>query len=184
MPILVGETAKRRPLRPSGLAAVFLLAMLLSVSCMSEPVDRVTVIDADELSALLAEHEGRLVLVNFWATWCRPCLKEIPALMELAQEYASRGFTLVPVSLDDPFQLESMLLPFLNEFFPDFKTYARSDRDMDTIVSVIDPAWNQVLPTSYLLDQRGRVVAKIQGGHTRSHFVAQILPWLESSESG
>ncbi len=167
----------------NSLATIFLLAFLTDMSVATAPAERVTVIDADDLSALLDERKGQLVLVNFWATWCRPCLKEIPVLMYLAEEYASRGFSLVPVSLDDPDQFSSVLLPFLDEFFPDFQTYASSDRDMDTTVSVIDPAWNQVLPTSYLLDRQGRVVAKIQGGRTRAQFVKKILPSLDADDA-
>ena len=97
--------------------------------------------------------EGRVVLVNFWATWCRPCLKELPELLALEKKYAAQGFELLAVSLDEPADQETVVRPFLAKWFPGLRTLIRRSPDMDSMVSVVDPAWNEVLPTSYLLDR-------------------------------
>ena len=140
---------------------------------------RIQPIDARQLGEVLRAEKGQVVLVNFWATWCRPCLKEIPELTELAHDLEDRGFTLVPVSLDDPGDLQTMVIPFLNKWFPEFRTYTRLEPHMDSMVSVVDPAWNEILPTSYLLDRDGNLVATIQGGQSGGDFAAVILPELD-----
>lgn len=131
-----------------------------------------------DLRAELESRKGRVVLVNFWATWCRPCLKELPALLALEQEYASWGFDLLAVSLDDPADADPVVRPFLAKWFPSLRTLIRSSPDMDSMVSVLDPAWNEVLPTSYVVDRSGRVVAQLQGGKSAAQFEAAILPLL------
>jgi thiol-disulfide isomerase/thioredoxin len=139
---------------------------------------RLISVSSTELTEVLAEQTGKVVLVNFWASWCSPCLKEIPALVELAQRYGDSGFELVPVSLDDPGDIDVVVVPFLNRWFPDFTSYARLDLDMDTVVSVVDSAWNEVLPSSYVIDRNGNVVEQIQGGKAIDVFEAAIIPLL------
>jgi len=140
--------------------------------------DRITRIDATEFRADLEGREGKVVLVNFWATWCRPCLEEIPALMELERALGEQGFELVAVSLDDPFGSEALLEPFLDKWFPDFVTYLSMENDMDSMVSVVDPYWNEVLPTSYVIGRDGSMAERIQGGSTAEEFSAVIRPLL------
>ncbi len=118
------------------------------------------------------------MLVNFWATWCRPCLDEIPDLQSLEAEFGARGFELVAVSLDDAESLEDTVAPFLEKWFPTFSTYLSTETEMDSIVSVIDPAWNEVLPTSYVLGRDGEIAARIQGGSSAAEFAESIKPEL------
>ena len=160
-----------------------LLGLLLLVPQTGFPVElegkgRLIPVSSTQLAEVLAEKTGKVVLVNFWASWCTPCLKEIPTLVELAERYRDRGFELVPVSLDDPGDINVIVVPFLNRWFPDFTSYTRVDMDMDTVVSVVDPAWNEILPTSYVIDRDGSVVEQMQGGMTIDEFEAAILPLL------
>jgi thiol-disulfide isomerase/thioredoxin len=55
-----------------------------------------------QIKAALASHKGRVVVLHLWATWCLPCLEELPLLAKLARDASSRGVDLLPVSLDDP----------------------------------------------------------------------------------
>ena len=67
---------------------------------------------------------------------------------------------------------------FLVRWFPELRTLIRRSPDMDSMVSVVDPAWNEVLPTSYLLDRTGRVRARFQGEKSAADFAAVIGPLL------
>ena len=160
-----------------------LLAAVVGLSCWAAAPaaadDRLQPVGAGEFRAILAQHRGQVVLVNFWATWCRPCLREIPALMSLESRLADRGFALVPVSLDDPDSLDSVVLPFMEKWFPRFRSYASLERDMDAMVSVVDRAWNEILPTSYLLDRDGTVAKRLQGGKSEAEFEAEVLALLD-----
>ncbi len=155
-----------------GLVLVFSLIWLCIASAAA--ADRLQPLDASGLQEVLDAERGNVVLVNFWATWCRPCLKEIPDLISLEQVHADAGFRLVAISLDDAASLETVVEPFMQQWFPDFESYASLESQMDAIVSVIDPAWNEVLPTSYLLDRDGGLAEILQGGKSREEFGAAI----------
>ena len=161
------------------LAATGLAVAVLARAETAAPSERLTPVGIEELAALLEAHRGQVVLVNFWATWCRPCLKEIPELTALEARLGVRGFVLLPVSLDEPADREAVVRPFLDKWFPGFRSYIRTTPDMDSLVSVVDRAWNEVLPTSYVLDREGRVVARLQGGKPAAEFEAAIGPLLD-----
>jgi len=154
------------------------LVCLFLLSGLAPAAERIKPIDAEALEAELADRQGRVVLVNFWATWCRPCLEEIPALLDLQSELGDQGFDLVAVSLDEPADLEMSIEPFLDKWFPDFTTFISMETDMDGIVRVVDPYWNEVLPTSYVIGRDGSVAERIQGGSTAAQFAAAIQPLL------
>lgn len=135
----------------------------------------VEALDPEGFAEILAAEQGKVVLINFWATWCRPCLKEIPDLLDLEERYRERGFRLIAVSLDEP---GDRILSFVEKWFPALHSYQRTTHDMDEMVSVVDPAWNELFPTSYVLDRKGSVQARIQGGKSAAEFVAAIEPWL------
>lgn len=153
-------------------------AVLLLIAAPDLPAQDITQIDADGLAGELESMKGRVVLVNFWATWCRPCLEEIPDLMKLESELDEQGFELVAVSLDELSTLETTVLPFMEKWFPDFSSHISVEREMDAMVSVIDPAWNEVLPTSYVIGRNGSVLSRSQGGNSADEFRAMILPAL------
>jgi thiol-disulfide isomerase/thioredoxin len=165
-----------RPVRGAVRLGSLTLLLLLSSGGLADEL--VTSIEASELAAELEARKGRVVLVNFWATWCRPCLDEIPDLQGLEADLGDSGFDLIAVSLDDAWSLETIVKPFLEKWFPTFSTYLSVENDMDTMVSVIDPAWNEVLPTSYVLGRDGEIAARIQGGSSAAEFAAIIRPEL------
>ena len=82
------------------------------------------------------------------------------------------------VELSEPGDQDAIVQPFLAKWFPSLRTLIRTSPDMDAMVSVLDPAWNEVLPTSYLVDRNGRVAGRMQGGKSRAEFEAAILPLL------
>jgi thiol-disulfide isomerase/thioredoxin len=122
------------------------------------------------LAKLLAERRGKVVVLNLWATWCVPCLREIPDLVAIEQEFAARGVTLLGLGMDAPGALAEQVEPFRRKNFPAFRTWLRSEPDMDALVSVVDPAWNEILPTTYLIGRDGKLAKKIQGKRTLEQF--------------
>lgn len=153
----------------------------LLLTGVSHAAERLTPLTAADLSAELAQARGEVVLVNFWATWCRPCLEEIPLLMQLADEHGAAGFRLLPVSLDEYAALDTQVRPFVAKWFPNFRSFISVEYTMDDMVSAIDPNWNEVLPTSYLVAPDGSVAEILQGKYTKEQFAERITGLLASA---
>jgi len=147
--------------------AAILLSFIAPLSWSATPAKA---IQPPEFKQILNSHRGDVVIVNFWATWCSPCLKEIPDLLRLQQEKASEGIKLIGVAVDEPTENSAEVERFRSRYFPAFLTYARAGAEMDELAQVIDPTWNEVVPTTYLLDRQGRVVKRIQGKKTLEEF--------------
>ena len=140
-----------------------------------------TLVRAPELQQRLESERGRVVILNLWGTWCVPCLREIPDLMEVERRLAPRGVRLIGLGMDEGSQRDALVLPFHRKHFPAFRSYLRNESDMDTLVSVVDPAWNEILPTTYLIGRDGKVFRKIQGRRTVEEFIALLEPALGPS---
>ena len=158
-----------------------LIAALLLLAARAFGSGALTPVTAAELRDTLDAARGEVVLVNFWATWCSPCLKEIPVFIELEEAYREQGFRLVAVSLDDIDSMNEQVTPFMTKWFPGFNSYIGASYDMDEIVSTLDVGWNEVLPTSYLLDRDGAVAERLQGVYTREEFAAKISALLAAN---
>lgn len=137
-----------------------------------------TLLRAPELEQRLEAERGQVVILNLWGTWCVPCLREIPDLMEVERRLSSRGVRLIGLGMDEASQRDSLVLPFHRKHFPAFRSYLRNEPDMDTLVSVVDPAWNEILPTTYLIGRDGKVFRKIQGRRSIDEFMAMLEPAL------
>ena len=99
---------------------------------------------------------GRVVVVDFWASWCAPCKASFPAFARLHQTYGARGLVIVAVSVDEK---PAAYVAFVKKLNPPFATL--HDREQKLVRTVRVP----VMPTSYLLDRRGRVRFMHQGYH-------------------
>ncbi len=100
----------------------------------------------------LASQKGSVVLLNLWATWCGPCRYEIPELEKLQQKYASKGFKVIGVSVDEGGADD--VNPFLKQQKISYPIVIDPDGKLATILQT------SVLPTSVLLDKSGNVVWK------------------------
>lgn len=150
------------------LCAALLIGPAVAADLSTKPIS------AAEFRRLLQAEQGKVVVVNFWATWCVPCLREVPDLLKLESEFAARGVTLIGVAVDDPSPGAAQVEQFRKKYFPSFLTYARIGPEMDELASVIDPAWNEVVPTTYILDRRGKPLVRIQGKKSLEEFRAAL----------
>ena len=108
----------------------------------------------------LADHRGRFVLIDFWATWCPPCLKSIPELVELHKKYKEKGLVVLGISLDDPGQVDNNLLAA-------FKEKHRIDyvilRGSEGVLQDYSGAQGMSIPTMFFVDREGKIVEKLVG---------------------
>ena len=119
------------------------------------PAPTISVVDLAGNTVALSDFAGRLVLINLWATWCEPCLREMPSL-ERMQSRLGDQITVVAISEDRGGS--KTVEPFINKLgLKSFKTYLDPKSDAGRAFKVAG------LPTSFLIDREGRVLGRIEG---------------------
>lgn len=103
----------------------------------------------------LADYKGKVVFLNFWATWCPPCKEEMPAMERLYQRYKERGLVILALSVDT--EGAPIVVPFVKEYKLTFPV------GLDPKMSVAERYGVRGLPTSFLVDQQGALVALALG---------------------
>jgi len=135
-----------------------------SGTVLADAAPDVTFKDLSGKDVLLSDYRGKVVLVNFWATWCEPCQIEIPWLIEMQQKYGPRGFTILGVDVDDEgkgvvanfvekerFAVNGQKLPF------NYPILTGNDAVADKFGGLLG------YPTTFLISKDGKQIKKIQG---------------------
>jgi cytochrome c biogenesis protein CcmG, thiol:disulfide interchange protein DsbE len=103
----------------------------------------------------LADYKGKLVLLNFWATWCIPCREEMPGMETLWQKYKEQGFVVVAVSVDDG--SKKRVETFTKLLDLSFPVLLDPESEVSDLYKVSD------MPTSFLIDRNGNIISRIVG---------------------
>ncbi len=180
----------RRRLRSAGrLAAAFLLVQLGAPpgAPAAAPSRVAGDLDAAGLTNLVAARaregkEGKVVLVNFWATWCVPCREEFPDLIRLEKELGPRGLVILGISTDFSSQAAAVeaFLAATKPRFPNYRRKAGSDEQ--TFIDAVDRSWGGELPFSVLYGRSGEKAKVLSGKHTYEEYRREILEVLKSSK--
>lgn len=142
-----------------------------------------TLKDLEDHDVSLGQFKGKVVLVNFWATWCGPCRIEIPWLMEFQQKYGARGFTVLGVAMDE--EGKSAVAPFVMS--ARFKLGGTPQSMNYPIVLGNEATADQFgglvgFPTSVLISKDGRVVKRVDGLVSYDEIDKAIQSQLEANE--
>jgi thiol-disulfide isomerase/thioredoxin len=157
------------------LAALVVLASAVAL-CGDAPKADLALKDAGGQKVRLKDLRGKPVVLNFWATWCGPCNAEMPMLVEMEKQYASRGVVFIAASLDDA-KSKAKIPAFLAEYKVDFPVwYGATGDDLDQL------KLGDAVPATVFLDAEGRIVARILG-QARPEEVKERLDWLVSDRS-
>jgi thiol-disulfide isomerase/thioredoxin len=111
---------------------------------------------------LVDSHKGKVVLYDFWATWCAPCRAELPQLALLEDKLRSQGLEIVTISADDR-EHKAAAEKFIQMFRVDGPAYLKQADDDDHFINAIDPKWSGALPALFLYDKAGHKVRSFIG---------------------
>jgi peroxiredoxin len=136
-----------------------------------KPAPEFALKDANGKLLKISDLRGKVVLLDFWATWCMPCKLEMPWFMEMREKYQNRGFEVIGVSMDD--KGWDVVKPFLLETKVTYPVVIGSDALADQY-SKLDASLTpglDMLPSTFILDQQGRVAAFYQGITGKQEFI-------------
>ena len=153
-----------------GLLISAALSPVIGVSSDSRPVN-LPFKDMNGKKVRISDLRGKVVVLNFWATWCVPCRAEMPLFVEAEKEYAPRGVVFIAASLDAR-ETRPKIPDFIGEFKIGFPVWVgASTMDLE------DLKLGQALPATAFLDRQGRIAARVLGQVTRNELLER-LDWL------
>jgi thiol-disulfide isomerase/thioredoxin len=124
-----------------------------------EPVHDIILTDAEGKQKKLSDFKGNVVILSFWASWCTPCLLELPTFGELEKKLGARGLRIVPVNVDEGPEGKTFAKDFWSKWkfaFPSF---------FDTTGSLQHEFDIGLLPTNFVIDRQGRLVLTSDGAN-------------------
>ena len=153
--------------------------LLVSLLLLAAP-ERLSPVDEVGYTKLLQANKGKVVLVDFWATWCAPCRAEMPRVAKMAESLKAKGLVVLTISADDPEQ-EVDAIKFLKQSGIAMPSYLKRPKNDDKFISGVDPKWSGALPAMFLYDKTGKKVkswigetpiAELQNGICKSGLMA------------
>lgn len=160
-------------------SCLFCLFLLLFGSSLldAKSVRKVSLRDLDGTKVRLGDYQGRIVVLNFWATWCGPCREELPRMGQIASQYVDRKVVFLLASID-----EQKKLPAVREYVSEHQI----DLPVLTGVSIDlleELAGVNVVPATLVIDDKGQIVRAING-EAREEDVKEALDWLLNGKQG
>ena len=141
--------------------ALLTTVILCAAAATLAAQQKLTPLDEVVYKRVIASHKGKVLLVDFWATWCSPCLEELPLLVKLEAKYRGKGLSVVTVSCDEPEETNKAL-----EVLKQHKAapgYLKRVDDDEKFINSVDPKWSGALPGLFLYDRNGRLVKSFVG---------------------
>jgi thiol-disulfide isomerase/thioredoxin len=152
------------------LAAVVVSADVSPALAGEKPAPNFALKNAAGQTVELKRLAGKVVVVNFWATWCGPCRMEIPGMLEVYKKYKGKGLEIVGVSLDQ--KGWSVVTPYVEKTKIDYPIVLGTDQ----VVS--DYGNFQAIPTTFVVDKKGNIVGEHTGSMSKEAFEKMLAPYL------
>jgi cytochrome c-type biogenesis protein len=131
--------------------------------------------DTEGNSHKLTDYNNKVVLLNFWATWCPPCRTEIPALSEIYEENKDKAFIIIGISVDDPEEMSDEELKKISDELGMNYLILRGGQE---IADIYLKSSQYAIPQTYIIDKDGIVVDFVVGSRDKATFESMIEPYL------
>ena len=144
----------------------FLIIVLLFLSSVSSGFSQgVQKISKTELASILNNPSDKLHVINFWATWCAPCVSELPDFQKVVNESDGNKVEFLFISLDFPSDADKKLAPFLKKYNYTFKVCLMTETDYNSWIDQVDPGWQGNIPATLFFNRARKI----------HHFVAESI---------
>ena len=153
----------------------FLLALLLMLPAAAQ--QKLTSVDEAGVQKIIAGAKGKVLVVNFWATWCEPCRAEMPALVAMQKRLAAKGLQLVTISADEP-EAAAEAAKFIGSKGIPLPAYIKNAKNDEQFINAMDPKWSGAVPALFIFDKSGKKVRSFIGEADLKAVEASILKLL------
>lgn len=113
-------------------------------------------IDYSGLELLLNKNDDKTYVINFWATWCKPCVEELPAFEKLYENYKDQNVEVILVSLDFKKQVATRLIPFIEKHNLQPKVFLMVDPDQNSWIPKVSTEWSGAIPATVIYNKNSR----------------------------
>ncbi|HEX5084136.1 MAG TPA: TlpA disulfide reductase family protein [Blastocatellia bacterium] len=118
--------------------------------------------------------KGKVLVLNFWATWCGPCVAEFPELVSLDAKYRDKGVKFIGITADDAEDVRPKVIPFIKKHQVKFDIVQQDLEDAEEVMNQITKDWNGVIPVTVVYDKQGNLAYSRFGIIDRDLLVAEI----------
>ncbi len=129
----------------------------LTISNMSARGQVVEHIRIPELEKIISSSGNKLYVVNFWATWCAPCIKEFPVFEKVSRDYNKDKVEFIMISLDFPGEIEKQLIPFLKKNNTSLRVSVMMDVDYNAWIDKVDVSWQGEIPATLIFNNNKKL---------------------------
>ncbi len=156
-------TSQRRTL--FGVLFSFFIIFTTTASAQTvRPIDEKGLID------LVKNRNGKILVLNIWATWCIPCKEEFPDLAQLSDSLKNSGVEVAAVSVDYPDEISSRIVPFLKSMYVPFRVFVSDVPSQDKFFALFDKEWSGAVPATFIYDEKGNQRAALIGKRNYREF--------------
>ncbi len=168
------KTAKPTPGKATAPATAKPAASKPAATASSNAIN-VALLKPAAFAGMIKASAGKVVVVNFWATWCGPCVAEFPEFVKLDNEYKAKGTVrFVHITADDSTDLKTKVIPFLKKQQSQADQFLQDTEDPQEMIDAVFKEWSGVLPATFVYDKTGKMVFHRLGIIDRDVLTAEI----------
>lgn len=154
-----------------------LLLISLWLTPVSEEENRVEVVKFQALEQIMTSDSPEIQVINFWATWCKPCIKELPYFQALHNQHGDL-LEVTLISLDFVDHLENKVIPFVRKKKLTPKVLLLDEIDYNSWIDKVDPSWTGSIPATLVIDSQSGRRKFVEGELTQEELTALIKDFL------
>ena len=133
--------------------SIFLIILFqFYFSCIDRSSDSIEIVDFEGFYSKIDLTTDKTYVINFWATWCAPCVKELPYFEKVNKEFKDKNVEVILISLDFPSQIETKLIPYLKRNKIKSKVILLDDPKMNTWVPRVSEQWDGGIPATLIVN--------------------------------
>lgn len=133
------------------------LLVIIFFSAIAATHAQVKLLSLNELEQRMAQGKDTTYVVNFWATWCGPCVEELPNFEKLQQQHQNQPLKVLLVSLDFKSKLQKEVVPFVQKNKIKSEVYVINEPDQQQFIAKVDPKWSGAIPATLFINTKRQI---------------------------